>query len=79
MHVLHWSQAAMAKANIEDIERAIGTLTPEEVEELRLWLDQYAGPTPLDRALEGDLKAGRLDSLLQKALDDEKNGKTRLL
>lgn len=70
---------AISKAKIEEIERAIGTLSAEEVEELRLWLDQYAGPTLLDQALEADLKAGRLDDLLEKALDDDKNGRTRPL
>jgi hypothetical protein len=34
----------MSRNKVEDIERAIGTLTQEELEELRLWLDEYAGP-----------------------------------
>jgi len=46
---------------VEEIERAIGTMTQEELEELRLWLDEYAGPRPLDRRIEADLAAGRLD------------------
>jgi hypothetical protein len=64
---------------VEEIERAIGTLTQEELEELRLWLDEYAGPRPLDRRIEGDLAAGRLDGAVQSALDDEKRGRVRPL
>jgi hypothetical protein len=51
----------MSGKRVEEIERVIGTLTQEELEELRLWLDEYAGPRPIDRAIEGDLAAGRLE------------------
>jgi hypothetical protein len=64
---------------VEEIERAIRTLTQEELEELRLWLDEYGGPRPLDRHIEADLAAGRLDEAVQSALDDEKRGRVRPL
>ena len=64
---------------IEEIERAIGTLTQEELEQLRLWLDEYAGPRPLDRRIEADVAAGRLDGAVQSALDDEERGRVRPL
>jgi hypothetical protein len=64
---------------VEELQRAIGTLTQEEVEELRLWLDEYAGPSPLDRRIEADLPAGRLDKAVQSALHDEKRGRVRPL
>jgi hypothetical protein len=64
---------------VEELQRAIGTLTQEELEELRLWLDEYAGPRPLDRRIEADLAAGRLDKAVQTALDDEKRGRVRPL
>jgi len=67
----------MAGEKIEEIERAIGTLTPDELEELRLWLDEYAGPRPLDRRIEADLAAGRLDKAVRGALDEEKDGRVR--
>jgi hypothetical protein len=69
----------MAAKKIEDIERAIGTLTQEELEELRLWLDEYAGPRPLDLRIESDLAAGRLDNTIDGALDDEKHSRVRPL
>jgi len=69
----------MSRKKIEEIAREIGTLTQEELEELRLWLDEYAGPRPLDRRIEADLAAGRLDATVQGALDDEKSARTRPL
>ena len=69
----------MSGNRVEEITRVIGTLTQEELEELRLWLDEYAGPRPLDRQIEGDLAAGRLDGAVQSALDDEKRGRVRPL
>jgi hypothetical protein len=69
----------MSGNRVEEITRVIGTLTQEELEELRLWLDEYAGPRPIDRQIEGDLAAGRLDGAVQSALDDEKHGRVRPL
>jgi hypothetical protein len=67
----------MSKNRVQEIERAIGTLTQEELEELRLWLDQYSGPQPLDLRIEADLAAGRLDGAVQSALDDGERGRVR--
>ncbi|HKW57043.1 MAG TPA: hypothetical protein VJN42_06755 [Candidatus Acidoferrum sp.] len=64
---------------VAEIERAIGTLTQEELEELRVWLDECAGPITLDCHMEADLAAGRLDKAVQNALDDEKHGRVRPL
>jgi hypothetical protein len=69
----------MSGKRVEEIERVIGTLTQKELEELRLWLDGYAGPRPLDRRIAGDLAAGRLDAAVQGAPDDEKHGRVRPL
>jgi len=63
---------------IQDIERAIGALSPREIEELYAWLDEHR-PRPIDARVQSDLAAGRLDSAIQRALDDEKNGRTRPL
>ncbi|HLZ12044.1 MAG TPA: hypothetical protein VKP58_05605 [Candidatus Acidoferrum sp.] len=69
----------MTARKIDDIERAIGTLTQEELEELRVWFDEYAGPRPLDLRIESDLAAGRLDKIIDRALDDEKQSRLRPL
>jgi len=73
-----WVQQMSGK-RVEEIERVIGTLTQEELEELRLWLDEYAGPRPIDRRIEGDLAAGGLDGAVQNAQEDEKRGRLRPL
>jgi hypothetical protein len=69
----------MNGSKVEELQRAIGTLTQEELEELRLWLDEYAGPSPLDRRIQSDLATGRLDNAVETALHDEKRGRTRPL
>jgi hypothetical protein len=68
----------MSINKVKEIERAIGTLTPQEVEELYVWLEQHF-PQPIDARLQADLAAGRLDTAIQRALDDEKNGLVRPL
>ena len=68
----------MSLNNIKEIERAIGSLTPREVEELYAWLDQHY-PPPIDTRIQSDLAAGRLDTAIQRALDDEKSGRTQPL
>lgn len=69
----------MAGKKIEEIEQAIGALTREELEELRVWLDEYAGPRPIDGRIEADLAAGRLDAAIDSALEDEKHSRVRPL
>lgn len=68
----------MAPSTIKDIERAIKTLSPGEIEELYVWLDQHY-PQPIDSRLSSDIAAGGLDSAIERALDDEKNGRVRPL
>ena len=68
----------MSPNTIKEIERAIGTLTPREIEELYAWLDQHY-PQPIDARLQSDLAGGRLDPAIQRAEDDEKSGRTQPL
>ena len=63
---------------IQEIERAIQALTPRELEELYSWLDQHC-PQPIDARIQSDLAAGRLDKAINRALDDEKNGRVQPL
>lgn len=66
------------KSTVQDIERAIDALTPPQLEELYVWLDEHH-PQPFDARIESDLAAGRLDQAINRALEDEKNGRTRPL
>jgi hypothetical protein len=68
----------MAPHTIKEIESAIQTLSPMEIEELHLWLDQHY-PHGVDARLSVDLAAGHLDAAIDGALEDEKEGRVRPL
>ena len=63
----------MPLATVQEIERAIAALNPQQLQELYSWLDQHA-PQPIDTRLEAELLAGRLDKAIGRALEHEKNG-----
>jgi hypothetical protein len=73
----------MGLNTLQDIERAISALKPQELEELCLWLDQHPRPidtrAPLITRMQSDLEAGRLDNAIERALSDEKNGRVQPL
>jgi len=56
-----------------EIERAIGALSPNELDELYTWMDQNC---PIDVQLKTDLDAGRLDDRIARALADHRAGNT---
>jgi len=68
----------MSLNTIDQIEQAIESLTPGELEELYVWLDQYH-PHPMDARISSDLAEGRLDAAIQRALDDEEDGRIQPL
>jgi hypothetical protein len=68
----------MGLNTLQEIERAIRTLEPQELDELYTWLDQNC-PQPLDARVRGDLAAGCRDKAIQRAQDDEKNGRVQAL
>jgi hypothetical protein len=68
----------MSLNTVHEIERAIRTLTPSELEELYAWLDEHF-PQPIDAQLKADLEAGRIDDRINRALADRKAGNTRPL
>jgi hypothetical protein len=68
----------MSLNTVKDIESAIGSLTPREIDKLYAWLDEHY-PQPIDARLQSDLAAGRLDTAIQRALDDEKDGRIQSL
>ena len=63
---------------IQEIERAIGSLTTSELEELYAWMDHNC-PLPIDAQLKADLNAGRLDTRIQRALAGHVAGESRSL
>ncbi len=68
----------MSSSTVQEVERVIETLTPEELDELYQWLDRHR-PLPIDARIQSDLAAGRLDKLIRRALDDEETGRVQPL
>jgi hypothetical protein len=68
----------MSPKTLREVERVIGDLTTQEIQELYVWLEQHF-PQPMDARLLSDISAGNLDTAIQRALDDEKNGRLRPL
>ena len=66
----------MSPNTIKEVELAIGSLTPREIAELYAWLDEHH-PQAIDARVASDLAAGRHDSAIQRALDDERSGRVR--
>jgi len=66
----------MGANTVEEIERAIDRLTPQQMEELYAWLDRRH-PQPIDAQLEADLMAGCIDNRINRAVADYKTGNTQ--
>jgi len=67
-----------AMMNIEMIEREIERLDDQALARLREWFLEY-DDARWDRQIEADSTAGRLDFLVQEALEEQRAGKTRPL
>ena len=63
---------------VESIESQIQELTPEELATLRGWFAKYDAEA-WDRQLEADAKAGKLDALPERALQDHLAGRSTKL
>ena len=68
----------MSLNTVQEIERAIRTLTPSELEDLYAWLDQHC-LQPIDAQLDADLEAGGIDDRIDRAPADHKAGNTQPL
>ncbi len=63
-------------SELEELERRIRNLPPEELAKLRAWFIEF-DHLLWDRQIEADSKAGKLDQLAAEALADYKAGKAR--
>jgi len=68
---------ATSMRSLEEIERAIEELEPQDFDELCAWLERRE--QEFDARIKADLAAGRVDSLIDRALEQERNGETRPL
>jgi hypothetical protein len=65
-------------STVEAITAAIAALPREQVEQIRAWLEERA-EAEWDAQIEQDERAGRLDTLAERALAEHKAGRTRTL
>ncbi len=63
---------------VEAITAAIAELPPEQVAQVREWLNERA-EAEWDAQIEQDERAGRLDALADRALAEYRAGRTRPL
>ena len=63
---------------LEEIEKAIAELAPEELARFRAWFEEFDAAV-FDRKIERDLKKGKLDQLFDEALEEHRTGRTREL
>lgn len=59
---------------IEEIERAVSQLSPEELAVFRAWFAEFDAEV-WDRQFETDVAAGKLDTLAEEALQDLREGR----
>ncbi len=65
-------------SKVERIEQEVQGLSPKELAEFRDWFLEFVWEA-WDRQLEGDVQAGKLDSLADEALREHAAGKTKPL
>ena len=73
-----WMLDSICQVNmgkIENIERQIEALSPEELAQFRAWFLEFDWAA-WDSQLEADIQAGKLDRLVQKARRDNAAGET---
>jgi hypothetical protein len=61
---------------VEDIEKAVTKLTPEQLAKFRAWFEDYDARL-FDEKIERDAKAGKLDTLAAKAIRAHRKGLAR--
>jgi hypothetical protein len=59
---------------IEEIEKAVAQLTPEQLAKFRAWFDEFQ-ERMFDEQIERDAKSGKLDKLIAKARENHNPGR----
>ncbi len=60
--------------NVENLERQVQALSPEELAQFRAWFLEFDWAA-WDHQIERDVCAGKLDALVDKALRDYASGR----
>jgi predicted esterase len=61
--------------SVAELEKAVSILSPEELRQFRTWFADF-DMAQWDRQIEQDSNAGKLDHLINKALEDHRAGRT---
>jgi hypothetical protein len=61
---------------IEDIEKAVSRLAPDELAKFRAWFETFDAER-FDQKIERDAKAGKLDHLAEQAIAEFRQGRAR--
>lgn len=61
-------------STVQEIEQAVRQLPPDQLANFRAWFAEFDAEA-WDRQLEQDIAAGKLDSLAQEALNDQREGR----
>jgi len=65
-------------SELEQLEKKVESLPPEELAEFREWFMEFDWQR-WDMKIEVDLKSGKLDQLISEAMADYESGKAREL
>ena len=65
-------------STIEEIEKAVENLAPQELARFRAWFDNFDA-TRFDEKIERDAKSGKFDELAKEALTAHRSGGSREL
>jgi len=61
---------------IEDIEKAVATLAPEDLARFRAWFERFDAQK-FDEKIARDSTSGKLDGLAEEAIADFRAGRAR--
>ena len=64
--------------SIEDLEKAVAELPPDQLAKFRAWFDAFDAAR-FDEMIDRDARAGKLDKLAEQALADHRKGRAREL
>jgi hypothetical protein len=73
-----WICYGLAMTTVEDIEKAVAKLKPEQLAKFRNWFEEYQARL-FDEQIERDAKTGKLDRLAEEALKAYREGRAREL
>jgi len=65
-------------STIEEIEKAVENLAPQELARFRAWFENFEAAR-FDEKIERGANSGKLDALAKQALEDHRGGGSREL